>query len=84
MVYQTWVPVQGEEVQVVLECGYVEIAKFIHENDGGTCDVKIGKKRITVPCRAVSKNIVPYKRNRIKKPVFVNNSNDDDDFEKEY
>lgn len=78
-----WYPKTGEEVQAALECGYVEIAKFIQDNDNGTCDVKVGKKRVTLPCRSVSKNIVPYKRNKVKKPVLVSNRNEDD-FDKEY
>lgn len=64
-----WVPQVGEEVQVIFSDGFVEIAKFISENDNGTCNVKIGRKqRHTVQCGQVYQNCPPYKKVPQEKP----------------
>lgn len=59
----SWVPNQGDEVQVIFKDGYVEVAKFIKDNDNGTCEIKIGRKqRMTVQNCDVYKNEPAYKR----------------------
>lgn len=80
-----WFPVQGNEVQVVFRDGYVEIAKFIRDNNDGTCDVRVGRKqKYTVKCGQVYQNCPPYKKKPVtEKEKFVRSARDMND-EKEY
>lgn len=58
-----WCPIQGEEVQVVFNDGYVEIAKFIQDNKDGTSVVKVGRKqRHTVKNCNIYQNLPAYKK----------------------
>lgn len=86
MSYKEWVPVQGEEVQVRYEDGYIEIAKFISDNGNGTCICRVGKRREVFQNMDVYENWNNYKKVKEDKDedtkVSKKSRSDDYDFEK--